>query len=174
MSDTRQYLLAFLCLLILLTVLAVLAANMGWLDGTPQVEAFAKWGLGVVLAEIMALFVFVTRNVFRQPTYSLMLSAPTDLPGLDVMRISWDRDKCFVSYGDKKVNVKPAFEGVNFEIRLPPKIIDKITDTDAVEVELVDKKGNRWVTQSVFLFRRTMSLIYLESRETIIKSYEVE
>ena len=110
MSKAQRNLLIFLCVLIFLTVVAVLLANFGipWESSTTQ--SFAKWGQTVVLAEIIGLFLIVGRSVFTQKirSYSIILTAHKDLPEPILSRVSWDKEKCFVEYDDKKLKINPA------------------------------------------------------------------
>src|SRR4051794_26739043 len=98
MSRIRALLLIFLCILVSVTVLAVLAANTGLLGQTNVVLNFAKFGMAGVVAEIIALFIFVTKALFRQPVYSIVIGPPNEIPGFDITRISSDNKKCFINY----------------------------------------------------------------------------
>ena len=174
-NKTQRYLLIFLCGVVLLTVIAVLLANLGFPTKTETTKEFAKWGLGAVLAEIIGLFIIVTRGIFAQKSsiYSLVIRSPEELPGLDITRIEWDLKNCFMKFREEKHLIKPALSPVGpaWEIRLPDAIHRRISETDAVELLLTDVRGNTWRVPPFFLFQRQLALSSMGERQKIIAHY---
>ena len=86
----------------LLTVLAVLAANFG--TGGERSEQFAQWGQVAVLAEIVALFVFVGRSISRGSTapYSLVITESKKVPGY-IGQVLWDNERCVLIYKGERL-----------------------------------------------------------------------
>jgi hypothetical protein len=171
MSRIQRNLVFFLGALFTITLLAVIWANI---SGSDDVRAnFARWGLGAVVLEAVVLFGLVTRVIFRQPIYTITLAPPTDMPGFNVSRISWDREHCIALCAGKKFKINPVLGamGASFEVRLPPSIFEKITDTEPVELQLVDRNGHRWEVRPFFVFQRPIALSYLDKREQVIATY---
>jgi hypothetical protein len=107
---------------------------------------------------------------FQQLVYTITLGPPDDMQNLSLARISWDLDKCIVRCADTEVNVKPAFGHGGFEVRLPPKVLAKISDTETLQLQLVDRKGLQWEVRPFFL-RTVVSLSYLCSEDDVKAAY---
>jgi Domain of unknown function (DUF4062) len=108
----------------------------------------------------------------RVPQYAITLAPPRDMPGFDVSRLDWDRDKCFAIFGERKFRVRPVLSGgASFEIRLGREIVEAINDEEPMELELVDKRGHHWETRPFFVNQQSVALSYLDDREDIIASY---
>jgi hypothetical protein len=122
----------------------------GWVRGNPQRQALA-----------------------RPPQYTITLAPPKDMQGLDVSRLAWERDKCFALCAGKEFKVRPVLGamGASFEVRLAGEIFDVINDVEPVELQLVDRKGNRWETSPFFVYQQSVALSYIEEKEKIIASY---
>jgi hypothetical protein len=169
MNNRRDLILVILVFLVVVTAFAVLAANLGWIPHpSPN---FATWGLASVLAEIMALFVFVSKWTFRERKPSVILVAPRNPPGLqflDITQIDWVQQECFVRCGPvkKQVSVVPDLVGSAFRVLLPDGLMEKLKDDDLVELELVDAKGNHWHVRP---FLPLQTLMPLSTRTPIDK-----
>src|SRR5258708_7136807 len=85
MTKAQRNVLILLGTLVAITLLSVIWANV-FSHNDEIKDNFAKWGLGAVVAEIIGLFVFVVRGIFRQRTYTITLGPPKDMPGFDVSR----------------------------------------------------------------------------------------
>ena len=166
-TATQRNLLVFLCIIIFLTVIAVLAANLGFPNESATTQSFAKWGLGAVLVEIVGLFVFVAKGIFQRKAnaYSLVVGMPKELASLDVSQIAWDQKNCFLVLLTTKeeerfriIPVAGALAPNSWEIKLPSTLSEKITETDPVYLLLTDSFGNRWEVGSFYLFQRSLSL----------------
>jgi hypothetical protein len=170
----QKNLLIFLCSLVFLTVLAVLAANVGLLPTSKTTGDFAKWGMAAVLAEIVGLFVIVARGVFakRSGSYSITIGPPEDVE-VDFTRIAWDPAACFIKISGESSPIRPvrSTSGPSFEIRLPYSLVDKVDEQTAVEIYLTDKFGNAWEVEALYLNTKTGRLRALGSVQKILADY---
>jgi hypothetical protein len=157
-----------------LTVIAVLWANL--VGSTDTRDAFARWGLLGVVGEVVALFVLITRGIVLPRTYSVTLGPPEDMPGFNFSRIAWDKDRCRALCAGLDMKVTPVRSAIggSFEIVIPPEILAKTTETQPIELRLIDKKGYTWEVQSFHVFQRTVILEYMEQRDEIIAAYSPE
>lgn len=176
MDSTQKTILYLLCGLVGITVIAVLGANLELFGKGEIVAEFAKWGLTAVLAEIVGLFVLIVRsNVFASATapYTLVISGADELEGFDITRISWDENQCFVRFGERSVNIRPALSafGPAFEIRLSPEIAAKFPTDEPIELSLVDVNGLAWEVRPFFLHQRQLKLAPLASPNDIVATY---
>lgn len=175
MTATQRNLLIFLCTIVFLTVVAVLLANLGIPYENETTQTFAKWGLSAVLVEIVGLFVFVARGIFghKIKSYSLVITAPGDLPGLDIARVSWDGKKCFLLFKEERYPIQPTLSQVGpaLEIRLPGVVYEKVDENDSLELILTDASGNQWEVRPFYLFQRPLTLSTLSDRQTIMAAY---
>ena len=174
MNKRRDLILIILVLLVLLTALAVLAANLGWIKSASP--AFAQWGMAGVLAEIVALFVYVSKWTFKERKPAVILVAPkspTQLQSLDITRIDWVQKECFILSGQIKepIRVVPDPVGTAFRVFLPDGLIEKLKDDDVVELELKDMKGNSWHVRPFLPFQTLMPLSTRTSIAKIIADY---
>ena len=173
MNSTQRNILIFLCVLVFLTVAAVLAAVFGWpFDVTDTTKDFARYGQVAVLGEIIGLFIVVARVVVLSPTsgaYSLVVSLHPDWSSLD---LEWDLDSWFLKFGDQTLPVRPVRSdfGAAWEIRLPSEVYQKIQDTDVLELSLTDLKGNPW-RAAEFFFKKQMLVTPLADKSKILDDY---
>jgi hypothetical protein len=171
-TATQKNLLIFLCVIIFLTVVAVLSANLGFPNESGTTQSFAKWGLAAVLAEIVGLFVFVAKGIFQPKigAYSLVISMPQDLEGLDISQIIWDIKNCFLALllpnSEEKLLIQPVLsdKGKSWEIKLPGALYDKVSETTPITLLLNDIKGNKW-EKSFYLFQRPLDLQPLDKQK---------
>ena len=104
--------------------------------------------------------------------FVITLAAPNDMQGFDLANVSWDHQKCLARCADKEAKIKPAFgAGATFEVRLPAVIVKVASDTEPVELELTDQKGNKWRVRPFFLAHRSVALSCVTSKQNIIDSY---
>ncbi len=106
--------------------------------------------------------------------YLLVLELPYPWSNLQVTRLAWKRDECFVRFGANSrepIRVVPSGVGPTFQVLLPDGIFDRISPTDTFEIQLRDMHGNRWEVGPFFPFRKTISATPLEPREKIIRDY---
>ena len=171
MNSTQRNILIFLCVLVFLTVVAVLAAVFEWFGKSDTIKHFAQWGQVAVLGEIIGLFVIVVRSVISPTSgaYSLMVSPHPDWSTLDIV---WDLDSWFLKFGDQTLPVKPVQSDIGgaWEIRLPSEVYQKIRDTDVMELFLTDQKGNQWRAAD-FLFKKQMRVVPLAAKSQILDDY---
>ena len=164
----------FLCGLVFLTVVAVLFANIGFENPTETTKFFAKWGTGVVLAEIIGLFAIATRWVFseRISTYSLVIGPLEDIE-VDIARISWDMGGCFLHVSEDKWPIKPVRSKVGraFEIKLPYSLFEKVDEQTPIEISLRDKFGCDWEVESFYLYQKEVTLRALSPPHKILAAY---
>jgi hypothetical protein len=128
MTSVAKHAFYFLSFVMLLTCVSVLSANMGIFGRELASRSFAKWGLGAVIAQVVALFGVIVRASLKPRAFALVVSLPSKLEGIDIDRIVWNPDRCFVIYakGKKKANIRPVLSpaAATFEIRLPPNVIE--------------------------------------------------
>ena len=174
MDTAQRNLLIFLCSLVLLTVIAVLAATFGFPVRSDTTETFAKWGQAAVLGEIVALFLLIARNIFSDKggAFSLVVSPKPEWSSLD---LAWKNDACFIRFGTEKFPVYPALSpvGAAWEIRLPGNIYRRLKDTDVLELFLTDQKGNQWEGGAFFLFQKQLHLNPISDEAKILNDYGI-
>jgi hypothetical protein len=105
--------------------------------------------------------------------YSVVISRPEKLPEFDISQISWDPNKCFLNYSGKKRSVVPApgLVGPGFEVRLPPDLMEEISHTEPIDIELVDMKGFRWQIRPFYVYQTSVKLVCLSNRATLLEAY---
>lgn len=158
-----------------ITVVAVLWANL--FGSSDARDAFAKWGLVGVVGEVVALFVLITKGILGPRTYSVTLGPPERMEGFNFSRIGWDKDRCRALCAGLEVKVTPVRSAIggSFEIVIPSEILAKTTETQPIELQLIDKKGYKWEVEPFHVFQRTVTLAYLEATEQqIIAAYSPE
>lgn len=181
MSRAKYIILLTLAGLVILTVLAILGANLGFFPGAQQSQ-LAKWGPAGALAEIIALFSFVAKFIFAKPSFksSLVLGPPQKPPTMrefDISRIQWTSDKCFVLYGQnkrKRIKLVPYRTGAGFRVLLPEGVLENATDDDPLELDLTDKKGNRWCVEPFLPAENVLHLSVVEEIDKLVADYQDE
>jgi hypothetical protein len=105
--------------------------------------------------------------------YSVVISAPADMPGFDISQISWADGKCFLAVRKKKVPISPApgDAGVSFEIRIPADLFQEIGATDPVRFDLVDAFDLRWEVGPFFVHQRPSRLVPRSKQSEILARY---
>src|SRR5260370_25600247 len=102
MGKPQNIILFTLSGLVILTVVAILSANLGFPPGAQQSQ-LAKWGPAGVLVEIITLFGFVAKALFgkrydkRYDKPSLVIGPPEKPPAMrefDITRIGSTKRKC--------------------------------------------------------------------------------
>jgi hypothetical protein len=179
MSRPQYIILLTLSGLVVVTVLAILAANLGLVGSAAQTSQLAKWGPAGALAEIIALFSFVAKIIFgKQAGKFTLLIGPPEIPpqmrSFDISRIHWMQESCFVLYGENsraRVKVVPSRIGRGFRIQFPEGLVDKINPEEALELELQDNKGNRWRVSPFLPFENVMPLTVVSPLEKLAGDY---
>ncbi|PYX71223.1 MAG: hypothetical protein DMG72_17405 [Acidobacteria bacterium] len=178
MTRPQYIILLTLSALVVVTVLAILGANLGFFPGAQQSQ-LAKWGPAGALAEIIALFSFVAKIIFgKQPgRFSLLIGppeTPSNLRDFDITLIEWVQENCFVLYGQnsrEKVRVVPSRIGRGFRVQFPAGLVEKINPEEAMELQLKDRKGNQWNVKPFLPFENVMPLSVVEPIEKIVRDY---
>jgi hypothetical protein len=136
--------------------------------------------LVMLIAVVSALAFFRPQALSGQPpgpslksVYSVVISAPEQLPTFDITQISWNSDQCFLNYSGKRKRVVPvrAPVGLAFEIRFPPGLLDEISHTEPLDVELVDTKGLRWEIKPFFIFQTSVKLVCRSNKAQVLQAY---
>jgi len=174
MNRPQFLVLVALTALVILTVLAVLGAGLGLFPDAK--DSLTKWGPVGALAEIIALFGFVTRALFSKQAghqLSLLLGPPAELTDIDITRIQWAEKDCIVRAGKKRqpVTLVPSRAGGSFRIQLPSGFLESIDSQQPIDLQLMDGKGNRWCVRPFFPSENMVPLFLLESEEKIIADY---
>jgi len=149
MTTIQKVILSVLVIVVLGTVAAVLATNVGWVANKDPTIAknFATWGSGSVLAEIVALFILIGRKAFNlNSRVSFQITPASDFPTLNPGRIRWKEASCFVKTDRLQAPVKLIVSqiGQTWSVHIPPRVIEKIADTDWIEFRFEDDRGNTW------------------------------
>jgi hypothetical protein len=173
--NRRDIILWTLVFTVVLTVLAVLAAALGFIQ-SEQAALLAKWGMVGVLGEIIALFVYVSKWTLRERKPSLILVAPRIPPSLrhlDIARIDWSRDSCYIVFGSvrERIQLIPDPIGSAFRVQIPDGVMEKLKDDDVLELQLLDTKGNSWHVRPFLLFQSQLSLSTHAKIDKIISDY---
>jgi hypothetical protein len=150
-----------LSVVVLFTVAAVLAANLGFLPSSDVTAHFAKWGLAGVLAEMIALFGLIIRAALKGQQFALAVSLPPKLREIDISEIVWNTQKCVVIYGKgKEATITPVLsrETGTFYIPIPSKVLELSGATETIELKLTDTTNLVWNIKPFYLFYRSETL----------------
>ncbi len=150
----ENYLLILISILTTLTVIAVLIANL-FPDkyGSPE---FNKFGMTAVLAEIIGLFVLISKKVFQLNDVNVFLTLPENTEP----QIDWDNEHCWV-IGDtmkEKIKLIQTDVGPAYKVHFNEVAKKKLTKEKVIEFELKEKNGNPWRVGPFNLFDKTRNL----------------
>ena len=150
--------------LTILTVITVLAANI-----FPNLsnDIIRMWGLGAVLAEIIALFVFMVKTTLKQKNVNIFLTIPEELQ-MYSNNILWDNSNCFAISGEIKENIqllKVDTGGLGYRVHFNKELTKKIHDMEIIEFDLKEQNGNKWRVGPFYMYDRTRNLEYLETEK---------
>jgi hypothetical protein len=179
MSRPQYVILLTLAALVILTVLAILSANLGLFGIDAQKSQLARWGPAGALAEIIALFSFVAKLIFgKQGGKFALLLGPPEVPdsmkNFDITRIHWAQKDCFVLYGQRsreRVKIVPSRIGRGFRVQFPEGLSSRINPEEALELQLLDSKGNQWYVKPFLPFENVMPLSVVASLEKLASDY---
>ena len=66
-----------------------------------------------------------------------------------------------------------TLSGQTFEIKLPDGLYDQVGEKKTIEMNLTDKKGNKWEVKPFYLFQRQVELSPLdEDKQKMLADYE--
>jgi hypothetical protein len=182
--DSRQGIIAavntplgFFSLVVLIvdSAIGVFAASSPASDRTPLLWAMA--GIMCLVTVVVATLEYLRPGSLtgKRPRihYSVVISAPADMPGFDISQISWVDGKCFLAVRKKRVPINPApgDAGVSFEIRIPADLFEEIDATDPVRFELVDAYDLRWEVGPFFVHQRPSRLVPRSKQSEILAKY---
>ena len=145
--------------LTIITVIAILVANI-WEIGDPS---FRTWGTGVVLAEILGLFVYLTKAATKFKQVNIFLTFPEELQELSA-NVDWDYNQCYIIAFDLKKNIKllKSDIGPGYRVHLDQNLISDILEKDVVEFELSDKSGRKWRVGPFNLYEKNRNIEIIE------------
>jgi hypothetical protein len=109
----------------------------------------------------------------RQRTkVSLLIGPPEELKQLDITKIIWNNDHCYLVCGEnkEKVTLVPSRVGPSFHVRIPDHVLERIQE-DAVALDLKDAKGNAWSVRSFYVFENLLPLSLATPKEKIMNDY---
>jgi hypothetical protein len=162
-------------------VVLIVEAVIGGLAASSAQEArpeilWAMCGILVFLVVIVALLAYLKPGVLygrSNAIYSVVISPPKDMPGLEMSQLSWPDGKCFLTFREKKTYITPVIGdvGPSFEVRIPPEILFELTAFDTVRLELTDDRGLRWDAGPFYVHQKTVKLIRKSSRADILAAY---
>lgn len=162
-----------LVVLVVESVIALLAQNT-----PPEIRGWIIFALIALLAVVVALVAKLTlRGVLGNTGhYSVVLSLPTDLGGLDATKIVWDGKKCFLNWpgpSGKKVPIVPALGpfGPAFEVRLPSELLAQVPDAVPIDFEMADTRGIRWIVKPFYVHQRATTLFCVSDRADLERAY---
>ena len=107
------------------------------------------------------------------PRHSVFIGPPASNPKLDITRINWNKDACFIVGEDfrEKIFLVPTGIGPTFEIRISEQTLKKLKER-FVRLELADDQGNLWRVDGFFWFQNIKSLIAPEQINVPEEDYE--
>ncbi len=155
----RNVILYLVAGLTTLTVIAVLLANLFPGEIGEGNENFRTWGTGAVLAEIIGLFVYLTKTSFGLKHINIFLSLPDELQDYS-SSLDWNQPECFIIVKDTKKNIKllKSDIGPGYSVHLDENISKLILEQDIVEFELKDNSGRDWRVGPFNLYAKTRNL----------------
>lgn len=175
MRTSQLIILATLSGLVVLTVVAVLAANFGLLGPEAAQSPLARWGLAGVLGELVALYVLIGRLVFeKRREITVEIGPPRELPNLDISQIEWVKQDCFLeTWEGTKVSIGlvPSQVGPSLRVELPTNVGNILATDKYVELMLKDKKGNTWQVKPFRTWETLRPLAICKPLEKIIRDY---
>jgi hypothetical protein len=168
MTSAQKIVMSVLVIVVLATVAAVLAANLGFVGDQEIQKNFAIWGSGSVLLEIVLMFVTVGRKVFNlNGRMSIQISPSPDFPTLRPGKIRWNDTKCFLKTENVEVKVRLINSGVGptWSVHIPQKIAERLADTELVEFRFEDDRGNEWAAGPFLRHEYRLELQSLDSEK---------
>jgi hypothetical protein len=164
---------------VVVTVLAILSANLGLFGLDAQRSQLARWGPAGALGEIIALFSFVAKIIFGRQSgrFALLIGppeAPQNMRNFDITRIQWVQKDCFVLYGQKsreRVKIVPSRIGRGFRVQFPEGLAGRINPEEALELQLMDTKGNEWHVKPFLPFENVMPLSVVAPIQKLTRDY---
>ncbi|WP_321371982.1 hypothetical protein [uncultured Draconibacterium sp.] len=143
--------------LTIITVLSVLLSNL-FPDSIGN-ENFRTWGLGAVLAEIIGLFVLLTKNSIVSRHIDIYLAIPEEFQGMTT-NIDWSYESCFIISKDFKheVQLVKSEIGPGFKVYLNNELMSKIAGAELIEFQLKERNGREWKVSPFNLYDCTKSL----------------
>jgi hypothetical protein len=107
---------------------------------------------------------------------SLLVGPPKNLANLDITRIRWDPEHCFV-VGERfqeKIALVPSRVGPTFKVHFKDALLSKVAASQIVGFELMDMRGNRWTVREFYVFENVVPLEMGEPLEKIVADYGEE
>lgn len=159
MSPEKRKTIIFLAFVVvtILTAVLVLLANIGIFGEDVRNGEFAKWGVGVVLAEIVGATVLVFKQSFS-PSINAVVNLQFPLPSRD---IDLDPERCSLqlrtSIGKtitKKVT--PAIGVGGWHCSIPT---DVTSSNDLLTLELNEINGRKWKVRPFLPYITTQDAI---------------
>ncbi len=143
--------------LTVLTVISVLVSNL-FPDYIGN-ENFRTWGLGAVLAEIIGLFVLLTKNSISSKHINIFLTLPEEIQGTD-LNIVWDSENCFIVSENLKEKIRMMRSGIGpgYKVYLNQKLMNKIVNIEIIEFQLQEENGREWRVSPFNLYDCTKKL----------------
>jgi hypothetical protein len=166
-----------LAVLVVEAVIGLLAAFVPASErGSIMIYMIGILALLVVVVAGLACFridALMGKRINSDRTYSVVISAPTSLADLDIERIAWDREKCYLCYGNRKEKINPVFGavGLGLEVRISSPVLDAISHTEPVDLQFVDRLGFRWEVAPFYIYQRTVRLRCLSKEREVILAY---
>jgi len=104
---------------------------------------------------------------------SVIVGPPIGDSWLDITTIEWDSAQCFI-VGHKlkeQITLVPSPVGPSFRVHFPKGIWDRLDAQESYELDLRDKKQNRWRVKPFYLFETVVPLSSPETKEKLRADY---
>ncbi len=142
----QNYLLIFLCVLVFLTVLSVLWANLANPSSETGLAWFARWGAGFVLVEIIGLFALVSKYIMTkdgEQEISLFIFPKEPFVSLNPI---WDVQSCRISGDNGELVITGLTHGTGGTLEVPLSVsqCSQISDGKPLLIKVKDNKGIEW------------------------------
>ena len=140
MKERSIFLLAFLGITVLTAIIA-LGANIGVFGEAVRISDFAKWSIGVVLAEIVG----ATVAAFRWSLLPFDIRVNLDFSPKDSIDVDLDVDNCTYEVREEgkiieKGKMDLAFAHGGWQCALPSTVRPK----HVVKLNLTERSGQKW------------------------------
>jgi hypothetical protein len=164
-----------------LVVLIVEAVLGGLASVSSSDRTLLIWGMLILLGSTIAIVAALAylRPYVLQPLdlpFSVYISAPVDMSGLDIGSIHWDSAQCFLmgTSIQEPVQLVPSRVGPTLKVHIPPELGRRLSPTAPYRLELLDAHGIHWRVANFYFFESVHPLTYADSKENVLAVYEEE
>ena len=161
MTTVKKSTVYVLLVIVLLTSVAALAANLGVFGLDPN-SNFAKVSLTAILVEIVGAFVYLAKQAYSGSpmTISAMIKFPDTIDQSHLSNMQWDHSKCVYEIRDRQAQIESQGQVTvvlgsgGWECKLPN--VNGLDDS--IELRIVENNGKVWEVPSFYPLTCTLKV----------------